>query len=139
MNFVNAGLIFTPKVFIRCEKTNWARLNRGLGAVNFWSTNLLMHSKKLAYLQLITVLIDGSSTPKNHEESYLSCWQNSWKLCVNEFFLEPPTILKTKLFSDVFFKRFVKKTVFFHRTLCVFVLIVNRLFMFSFKGISIYI
>ena len=32
---------------------------------------LLIYSNELAYLQLITVLVYGSSTPKSHEQGYL--------------------------------------------------------------------
>ena len=33
---------------------------------------LLIYSNKLAYLQLITVLVYGSSPPKSHEQGYLN-------------------------------------------------------------------
>ena len=33
---------------------------------------LLIYSIKLAYLQLITVLVYGSSPPKSHEQGYLN-------------------------------------------------------------------
>ena len=33
---------------------------------------LLIYSNKLAYLQLITVLVYRSSPPKNHEQGYLN-------------------------------------------------------------------
>ena len=33
---------------------------------------LLIYSNKLAYLQLITVLVYGSSRPKSHEQGYLN-------------------------------------------------------------------
>ena len=35
-------------------------------------TNLLIYSNKLAYLQLITVLVYRNSPPKSHEQGYLS-------------------------------------------------------------------
>ena len=31
---------------------------------------LLMHSNKLVYLQLVTVLVYGHSPPKSHEQGY---------------------------------------------------------------------
>ena len=36
---------------------------------------LLIYSNKLAYLQLITVLVYGNSSPKNHEQDYLNFQQ----------------------------------------------------------------
>ena len=32
----------------------------------------LIHSNKLTYLQLITVLVYGNSSPKSHEQDYLN-------------------------------------------------------------------
>ena len=64
---LNTCLIFTPEIFIRCKKV-WGA--REPGAVNFWYTYLLMYSKKLAYLQLITVLVYRSSPyEKSHDQS----------------------------------------------------------------------
>ena len=45
---------------------------RGPEAVNFLYLYLRMYSNKLAYLQLITVLVYGSSPSKSHEQSYLN-------------------------------------------------------------------
>ena len=36
---------------------------------------LLAYSNKLAYLQLITVLVYGNSSPKSHEQDYLNFQQ----------------------------------------------------------------
>ena len=36
---------------------------------------LLIYSNKLAYLQLITVLVYRSSSPKSHEQDYLNFQQ----------------------------------------------------------------
>ena len=36
---------------------------------------LLIYSNKLAYLQLITVFVDGNSSPKSHEHDYLNFQQ----------------------------------------------------------------
>ena len=36
---------------------------------------LLIYLKKLAYLQLITVLVYGNSSPKSHEQVYLNFQQ----------------------------------------------------------------
>ena len=36
---------------------------------------LLIYSNKLAYLQLVTVLVYGSSFPKSHEQDYLNFQQ----------------------------------------------------------------
>ena len=56
--FFNTYLIFTPEAFFQCKKV-WGL--RGPGALNFLYIYLLMYSNKLAYLQLITVLVCGSS------------------------------------------------------------------------------
>ena len=55
----------------------------GTTAVYFWYIYLLMYSNKLAYLELITVFVYGSSSPKSHEQSYLKILP--WKILVNEF------------------------------------------------------
>ena len=48
---------------------------------------LLIYSNKLAYLQLITVFVYGTSPPKSHEQGYLNFYLNS--------FLEQANLLKT--------------------------------------------
>ena len=58
MCIFNTYLIFTPEAFFQCKKV-WGL--RGPGALNFLYIYLLMYSNKLAYLQLITVLVCGSS------------------------------------------------------------------------------
>ena len=56
--FFNTCLIFTPEVFILCKKE---RGPRGPETVNFWYNYLSIYSNELAYLQLITVSVYGSS------------------------------------------------------------------------------
>ena len=56
---------------------------------------LLIYSNKLAYFQLITVLVYRSSPPKSHKQGYLNFQQKSWKMRANELILEPETLLKT--------------------------------------------
>ena len=47
------------------------------GAEELWNSDyLLIYSNKLAYLQLITVLLYGNSSPKSHEQDYLNFQQN---------------------------------------------------------------
>ena len=41
--------------------------------------HLLIYSNKLAYLQLITVLVYGNSSPKSHEQDYLNFQQISFR------------------------------------------------------------
>ena len=38
--------------------------------------DLLKYSNKLAYLQLIKILVDRSSPPKSHEQGYLNINKN---------------------------------------------------------------
>ena len=40
---------------------------------------LLIYSKELTYLQLKTVLVYGSSSPKSQEQDYLNFQQKLWK------------------------------------------------------------
>ena len=76
VNFYHAGLIFTPELFIWCKINMWPEGTRG----REFLISLFLISSKLAYLQIITVLIYGSSPPKSHEQNYLNCLQNPWKL-----------------------------------------------------------
>ena len=55
---------------------------------------LLIHSNKLAYLPLITVLVYRSSPPKSHEQGYLILSKNLEKYVRMNSFLEPSTSLK---------------------------------------------
>ena len=54
-----------------CKK---AMARDGGGDIEFF-TYLLIHSNKLTYLQLITVLVYGNSSPKSHEQGYLNFQQ----------------------------------------------------------------
>ena len=60
-NLFNTRLIFTPEVPIRSNKVSDLR---GPGVVNFLYVYLLMYSNKLAYLQLIPILVYGSTPLK---------------------------------------------------------------------------
>ena len=60
--------VVTPEIIILCKKL-WRA--RGPRAVEFF-IYLLIYSNKLAYLQLLTVLIYGSNPPKSHEEDHLN-------------------------------------------------------------------
>ena len=46
---------------------------------------IYLYSNKLAYLQLIAVLVHRNSSPKSHEQVYLTFLQKSSKIRVNEF------------------------------------------------------
>ena len=56
---------------------------------------LLIHSIKLAYLQLITVLVYGNSSPKSHEQDYINFQQKLWK--ISEFFFTRCKFTKNEL------------------------------------------
>ena len=56
---------------------------------------LLIYSNKLAYLQLIKVLVYRGSSPKSHEQGYLNFSKNLEKYLWMNSFLEPATLLKT--------------------------------------------
>ena len=71
MTFLNTGLISTPVVLIPCKRLWHAR---GVGIREFL-IDLLIYSNKSVYLQLITVLVQGSSPPKSHEQDYLNLQQ----------------------------------------------------------------
>ena len=60
--------------------------------------HLLIYSNKLAYLQLITVLVNGSSPFKSYEQIHLKFYQNPWKIRVNNLVLVPATSLKRTYF-----------------------------------------
>ena len=47
------------------------RAREGTGDGEFLIYSLI-YSNKLAYLQLVTVLVHGNSTPKSHEKGYLN-------------------------------------------------------------------
>ena len=49
---------------------------------------LLMYSNKLAYLQLIRVLVHGSSPPKSHEQSYLN-FKGCVRYFLSNFYISP--------------------------------------------------
>ena len=115
MLFFNTGLSCIPEVLIRCKV--WGLRERGPATVNFWYNYLLMYSNKLAYLELITVLVYGSNPPKS--QSYLNFYLNL-NLWMNSF-LEPATWIKKWVFSYVIIKDF------FHRTPpYIFIVIINR-------------
>ena len=72
---------------------------------------LLTYSNKLAYLQLIIVLVYGNSSPKSHEQDYLNFQQKLWK--ISEFIFS-----KINSFLGIF-KRFSEKVsedFFYHGT-----------------------
>ena len=58
---------------------------------------LLIYSNKLAYLQLITVLVYGSSPPKRHEQGYPTFKQKPLKIRVNEFIFRTCSFTKNDL------------------------------------------
>ena len=58
---------------------------------------LLIYSSKLAYLQLIIVLVYRSSPPKSHEQGCLNFSKNLEKYMWMNSFLEPVTLPKTDL------------------------------------------
>ena len=57
--------------------------------------HLLIYSTKLAYLQLIPVLVYGNSSPKSHEQDYLN-----FEKYVN-LFSEGATLLKMNPFLGI--------------------------------------
>ena len=71
------------------------------GIVNFWYTYIQI---KLAYLQLITVLVYRNNSPKSHEQGYLYFEQKPWKIRVNEFIFTACNFTKNELLSMKFFK-----------------------------------
>ena len=68
--------------------------------------SLFLISRKLAYLQIITVLVYGSSSPKSHEQNYLNCQQNPWKLLESGFLFRACNFTKTQLFLRYFLRFF---------------------------------
>ena len=67
--------VVTPEMVILCKKTMAleAAVDREI------LIYLLIYSNKLAYLQLITVLVYGNSSPKSHEQDYLNFQQISFR------------------------------------------------------------
>ena len=65
-------MVVTPEVAILCKKKLWRAEVAGI--LNFFK-HLLIHSNKLTYLQLITVLVYENSSPKSHEQDYLNFQQ----------------------------------------------------------------
>ena len=57
--------------------------------------HLLICSNKLAYSQLIAVLVHGNSSPKSHEQDYLNFQQKLWK--ISEFIFRKCTFAKNEL------------------------------------------
>ena len=55
-----------PEVATLCKKTMACE---GAGECKFF---IYLYSNKWAYLQLITVLVYGNSSPKSHEQGYLN-------------------------------------------------------------------
>ena len=70
MNFFKKGLIFTPVVVILCKK-----LQRARGPDGEFFIYLQIYSNKLAYFQLITVLVQRNSPPKSHQKDCLNFQQ----------------------------------------------------------------
>ena len=60
----------------------------------------LLYSNKLAYLQLIKVLVHGSSPPKSHEKGYLNQTfsKKLEKYVKLNSFLEPVALLKMNFY-----------------------------------------
>ena len=90
---------------------------------------LLIYSNKLAYLQLITVLVQGSGPFKSHKQVYLNFQQKPRKIRVNEFIFRTYNLLKINFFIRIFqgFCLKVSENL-FQRTLpCLFVVIISRL------------
>ena len=96
---------------------------------------LLIYSNKLAYLQLITVLVYENSSPKSHEQDYLNFQQKLWK--ISKFIYRKCTFAKNELFLRYFlrilFKSFrgtssaIELLCFYSTLPCIFVVIVNTL------------
>ena len=59
--------------------------------------SLFLISSKLAYLQIITVLVYGTTPPKCYEQNYINCkiLENYMK---EDSFFEPEILLKLKFF-----------------------------------------
>ena len=76
-NFYSTVLTFTPEIFHRCKQVLSLRKP---GTANCSYTYSLMYSSKLAYLQLITVLVYGSSPLKNQEQIYKELLAKSLKI-----------------------------------------------------------
>ena len=73
-----------------CNKT---MTREGCGNCGFFIF-LSIYSNKLAYLQLITVLVERSSPPKSHEQGYLNFSKNLEEYVRMNSFLELATLLK---------------------------------------------
>ena len=102
----------------------------------------LLHSNNLAYLQLITVLVYGSSPPKSHEKDCVNQTfsKNFEKYVLMNSFLEPVALLRMNFYWGIF-PRFCLKISedFFYRTpACIFVVTV-RGFEGLFKKIRNYV
>ena len=67
--------------------------HEGAGDTEFFMY-LLIYSNKLAYLQLIKVLVYRSSPPKSHEQGYINFSKDLEKYVWMKLFLEPAALLK---------------------------------------------
>ena len=96
---------------------------------------LLTYSNKLAYLQLIIVLVYGNSSPKSHEQDYLNFQQKLWN--ASQIIFRRYNFTKNELFLRYFLRILFKsfwgtsstiELLCFYRTLpWIFVVIVNTL------------
>ena len=77
-------------------------------------TYLLIYSNKLAYLQLITVLGYGNSSPKSHEQDYLNFQQKLWKII--EFIFRRCNFTKNELFLRYYLRILFSEDFFYHGT-----------------------
>ena len=125
VNFYHAGLIFTTELFIWCKISMWPEGTRGCEFL----ISLFLISSKLAYLQIITVLVYGSSPPKSHEQNYLNCLQNPWNLHERGFLFWACNSTNIEIFLRYFLRILFKVSEgFFHTTRSMPVVIVNRLY-----------
>ena len=60
--------VVTPDIVILCKKT----MAREGAEERAFLIYLLIYSNKFPYLQLIIILVCGSTPPKNHEQGYLN-------------------------------------------------------------------
>ena len=75
---------------------------------------LMIYSNKLAYLQLIAVLVYGNSSPKSHEQDYLNFQQKLWK--IREFIFRRCNFTKNELFLRYYLRILFSEDFFYHGT-----------------------
>ena len=95
--------VVTPQIVIVCKKKTILEAAGDLEILIY----LLIHSIKLAYLQLITVLVYGNSSPNSHEQDYLNFQQKLWQ--ISEFFFTRCKFTKNELFLRYFLRTLLKR------------------------------